>query len=181
MAMSDPVLKPAPATTGLGEKAEKPDVMGAIRQKRGGQPMRQMNSVDVLRQGLADDFPDAAGMEQFLAELARGAQAGAFGLVQIGNTVFIVSKFDESGKPLPPGTASVHLVTNEPVSALAQRIAVFPNSMRELGYRKITTLLEDPSIARLLERVAPQARMKVNVQQTAYDGQPMLRAEIDLL
>jgi len=177
----EPMLKPVAATTPMGEKATDTDVMGALRQRRGGAPQREMTSLDILRQGMAEDLPEPGQMERFLTEVAQGAQAGALGLVQVGNTVFLVSKFDESGRPLPPATATVHLVTVEPMSALGARLAVLPNAMRELGYRKLITILEDASMVRVIQNVAPQAKAQVNIQQSAIGGQPVYRAEIDLL
>lgn len=181
MVAENPMLKPTKPVTGLGEPQSQPDVMGAIRQKRGGAPSRQMNSLEILRESMAEELADPAQMEKFLSDIARGAQAGAFGLVQIGNTVFLISKFSDGGQPLPAATAEVHMFSVEPTSSLGARIAVLPNTMRELGYRKLFTILDDASMVRLLQSVAPKAKMAVNVQQSNMGGQPVYRAEIDLL
>jgi len=159
------VLKPAPATTGLGEKAAPPDVMGALRQQKGGAPGRQATPVDILRSGLMDQLDDPNQVQQTISEFAKLAQAGVTKFVQIGNTLFLVNQFDSNKQMLPAGTAEVHVFTQESLEAMAERLAVVPNTLRQMGYKRIISYTTDPGIARILQGLQGRAGVQLNARQ----------------
>lgn len=184
MVAENPVLKPLPATTGLGEKAAPADVMGAMNRERGGAPTTTRNSVDILREGLMEQLGDEQQVQQAIAELDKLSSVGLSGLVQIGNTVFLVNKFDSNRKMLPVGTAEVHIFTNESLQALAQRLLVGANTFRQLGYRRIISFSTDPGITRVLQglqqQTGAQLRVTQDVQNMGGNMTPVYRIEVTL-
>ena len=177
-------MKPAPALTGLGEKAAPPDVMGAMRMQRGAAPAQSNNAVDILRNILMQDIGDAQQVEKAIADLDKLALAGMSGLVQIGNTVFLVNRFDANKRPLPAATAEVHMFTEEPLQAIGQRFIAVANTLRELGYKQIISFSPEPGITRILQQAAGPAKAQLQVKQDVQnmdgDMQPVYRIEVTL-
>lgn len=184
MVAPSPVLKPAPATTGLGEKTAAPDVMGAMRRQQGAAPEKPRGSVDILRDGLMEQIGDAQQVQQTMAQLDRLAQAGLTRLVQIGNTVFLVNQYDSNRQMLPQGTAEVHLFTDEPLEVLGQRFAAVANTLRQLGYKQIVSFSPEPGITRVLQQASGPAKAQVQVRQDVQNmgGEmtPVYRIEVTL-
>lgn len=184
MVAPSPVLKPAPATTGLGEKTAAPDVMGALKRQQGAAPERPSGSVDILRNGLMDQLGDEQQVQQTIDQLSRLAQAGLTRLVQIGNTVFLVNQYDSNRQMLPQGTAEVHVFTEEPLEVLGQRFAAVANTLRQLGYKQIVSFSPEPGITRVLQQAAgpanAQLQVRQDVQNMGGEMTPVYRIEVTL-
>jgi hypothetical protein len=184
MAAQTPILKPAPSLTGMGEKAAPPDVMGAMRQQRGGAPARAATPVDILRSGLMQQLEDPQAVQQAVSEFAKLAQAGLTKFVQIGNTLFLVNQFDSNQKMLPQGTAEVHVFTEEPLEAMTERLAVVPNTLRQMGYNRIISYTTDPGIARILQglqgRIGIQAVIRQAMRNLGGEMTPVFEIEVPL-
>lgn len=179
-----PILKPPPATTGLGEPKRQPDVMGAMRRQKGAAPEKPRTSVDILRDGLMDQIGDPAAVQRLIAEYDRLAQAGLTRLVQIGNTVFLANQFDSNQQMLPQGTAEVHLFTDEPLEVLGQRFAAVANTLRQMGYQRIVSYSPEPGITRVLQGAAgpakAQLRVTQDVQNMGGEMTPVYKIEVTL-
>lgn len=186
MAAETPVLKPAVATTAMGEKAPpgNAEVMGALRRQKGAAPQRSRSPVDILRDGLMDQIGDPAQVQQLISEYDRLAQAGLTRLVQLGGTVFLVNQFDSNQRMLPKGTAEVHLFTEEPLEVLGQRFAAAANTFRQLGYQRVVSYSPEPGITRVLQSAAAPARAQLkvtqDVQNIAGKMTPVYRIEVTL-
>lgn len=184
MVAEPPIMKPTPPTTGLGERASPPDVMGAMQMQRGAAPDKPNNAVDILRNALMQDIGDAQQVEKAIADLDKLALAGMSGLIQIGNTVFLVNRFDANSRPLPAATAEVHMFTEEPLQVIGQRFIAVANTLRELGYKQITSFSPEPGITRILQQAAgpakAQVRVKQDVQNMNGEMQPVYRIEVIL-
>lgn len=179
-----PILKPAAATTGLGEPKREPDVMGAMRRQRGAAPEQPRGPVDILRNGLMEQIGDPAAVQKLIGEYDRLSQAGLTRLVQIGNTVFLVNQFDSNQRMMPQGTAEVHLFTDEPLEVLGQRFAAAANAFRQLGYQRIVSYSPEPGITRVLQSAAgpsgAQLKVTQDVQNIAGEMTPVYRIEVTL-
>lgn len=184
MVAPSPVLKPAPATTGLGEKASAPEVMGAMRREQGAPSNSPRDSVSILRAGLMDQLGDEQQVQEAIVSLDKLAQRGLSSLVQIGETVFLINRFDANRQMLPPRTAEVHIFTQEPLQVVAQRLLVSANSFRQLGYKRIISFTSDPGITRVLQGLQQQAGAQVkvtqNVQNMGGEMSPVYRIEVTL-
>lgn len=129
------------------------------------EPAGQMAPMEILRRGMMQEADDPQQVNQMVANLDRLAKAGMARLVQIGNTVFLVSHFDQRGQPLPPATAQVHVYTVENLAALAQRFAAVVNTFRQLGYKQIRTFVLDPGMLRVLQSVQRSTGVQAQVKQ----------------
>lgn len=179
-----PVLKPTPATTGLGEKSAPVDMMGAMKRQRGAEPAKPRTSVDILRDGLMEQIGDPQAVQQLMGQLDQLAQAGLTRLVQIGNTVFLVNQYDSNRQMLPQGTAEVHMFTDEPLEALAQRFAAVANTLKQMGYQRAISYATEPGMTRVLQGAAQQAKVQLQVRQDVQNigGEmtPVYRIEVTL-
>jgi hypothetical protein len=174
MVAPSPVLKPAPATTGLGEKTAPPDVMGAMKRAKGmapaqAQPGKQMTPVQIVQDVMQKSGEDPSTAQEFLRNCDKLVTMNLAQSVQIGNTLFLLLKMDERGQPLPQGTGNMLTFTAEE-DAIEQRLSVLPNTLRQLGFRKITLRTEDQADIVAMQ----QAGLKPNVrQEMTFTGQQM--------
>lgn len=179
-----PVLKPTPATTGLGEKTPAPDVMGTLRREQGIDPGRQKSSVSILRNNFMKQLNDNNAVQKIIDQLGQLASLRLVKLIQIGNTVFLINKYDSNGRMLPNGIVEVHLFTEDSPRVLSDRLVAASNTFRQLGYKNIVSFSTEPGITRMLqglqEKTKGQIRVTQDVQNMAGKMVPAYRMEITL-
>ena len=142
------------------------------------------DTVTILREVMRQQVGSPQEVEEFIVNIARLCSAQAAKPIQIGNTVFLALQTDSRGQMLPQGEAEVHLFSAEPFSETAKRMMVFPNTLRELGYRKFTTYVTDTSMANLMQmmqqKLGLQATFKQDVQMMDDEMTPVIRVEVQL-
>lgn len=172
MVAPSPMLKPLPATTGLGEKAQQPDVMGAMPKAPSKAPPQSgasMTPVQIIQTAMQQGGEDPSAAESFLRNCDKLVTMGLAQSLQIGNSLFILLKMNERGQPLPQGTAVMLPFTAEE-NQIEQRLKVLPNSLRQLGFRKVTMKTDDQADIAAMQQagLTPQVR-----QEMTYTGQRM--------
>ena len=151
--------------------------MGKLRQPKQ-EAGKTLNSAEIITKVLTEEMgPKEA--QQFLKNVAQMAKSKQAQLVQIGQTVFLLNKIDNKGKPLPPGTVMMFPFTAEPQQA-AERLKVLPNTLRQMGIKKIVSMTDDKNDVEMSKSMGPNVKV---TQQMMFDGQqmsPMYYIEMDL-
>ena len=165
-------LKPTPATTGLGDKAAPVEPVGSMpRAPRQAPPQAgsSMTPVQIIQTAMAQGGEDASAAESFLRNCDKLVTMGLAQSLQIGNSLFILLKMNERGQPLPQGTAVMLPFTAEE-NQIEQRLKVLPNSLRQLGFSKVTMRTNDQADITAMQQagLTPQVR-----QEMTYTGQRM--------
>lgn len=144
-------------------------------------PVRGKDTVTILREVLRGQGADDRMLEKFFSDLAQTVQAGLVKPIQIGNTVFLAQHFTSNAQMLPKGEVEIHMFSAEPFSETAKRMMVLPNTLRELGYQKFTTFVQDKAMANLLlqmqKKIGVQGTLRQDVQMIGRRMQPVYRAE----
>jgi hypothetical protein len=156
----------------------------ALAQPRGRSPVRGKDTVTVLRETLMNQLGDRRRVDAFIENLAKLIKGGVAKPVQIGNTVFLVFRYNSRGEMLPEGIVEIHMFSAEPFSETAKRMMVLPNTLRELGYRGFTTIIEDKAMANLLlqmqKRTGIQGQMRQDMQLINRKMKPVYLVEATL-
>jgi hypothetical protein len=79
--------------------------MGKIKAPKQAAAPKVMNSAEIITKVLTDEIGPREA-KQFLTNVSRLVQAKQAQLVQLGQTVFLLNKIDNQGKPLPFGMNS---------------------------------------------------------------------------
>lgn len=177
-----PILKPAAATTGLGEPKREPDVMGAMkRQKTAAPPAAgaQMTPVQIIQDVMQKGGQDPSAAQDFLRNCDKLVMMNLAQSVQIGNTLFLLLKMDERGQPLPQGTGNMLTFTAEE-NAIEQRLAVLPNTLRQLGFNKVTLRTDDPDDIAAMQRAGLQPQVRQEMTYTGQQMTPMYAIELEV-
>jgi len=182
MVAPSPIMKPAPATTGLGEKAAPPDVMGAMRQSKGALPPKSgasMTPVQIIQTAMQQGGEDASKAQSFLRNCDMLAKMNLANSLQIGNTLFLLLKMNERGQPLPQGTAVMLPFTAEEKN-IQQRLKVLPNSLRQLGFRKVTMRTDDQADIAAMQQAGLKPQVKQEMTFTGQRMAPMYVIELEV-
>ena len=152
--------------------------MGKLKSPKQAAAPKVMNSAEIITKVLTEEMgPKEA--QQFLKNVAQMAKTKQAQLVQIGQTVFLLNRIDSKGKPLPPGTVLMFPFTAEPNQA-AERLKVLPNTLRQMGIKKIVSMTDDKNDVEMAKSMGPNVKV---TQQMMFDGQqmsPMYYIEMDL-
>ena len=153
--------------------------MGKLKSPKQAAAPKVMNSAEIITQVLVKETGDKKTAQKFISDVGRLVQAKKAQLVQLGQTVFLLNMIDSQGKPLPPGTVMMFPFTAEPEQA-PERIKVLPNTLRQMGFKRLTSMTDDKGDVELAKSMGPN----VNVaQKMIFDGQqmsPMYVIEMDL-
>ena len=180
MVAPSPVLKPAPATTGLGEKVAPVDVMGAMKRQRGSgptPPSANMTPAQIVENVMLKSGESPETTKSFLQNCDRLAQTNIATFVQLGNTLFMFVRNDDKGRPLPQGTVQMFPFTAEE-DVIEQRLKVLPNTLRQLGIQNVLLKTDDPEDITALEQAGIQFQVKQEMTLAGQEMVPMYSVEI---
>ena len=174
--MVEPILKGPKFTEAT--KSLKPPEAKPVKVGQPTEPAVRMSSFEVLRSVLGEEL-ERGEMQQFMNALTLNMKKGVTKLIQLGNTVFIVNFITKDGKLMPPQTVEFYPISAEP-EQLVNRLMVFPNTLKELGFKGAITYLDDPEELQQLQAAGVNMTVK---QEMVFDGaemSPMYRIEIRL-
>lgn len=180
MVAPSPIMKPPPATTGLGEKAADPNVMGAIKRQKGQAPAQtgaKMTPVQIIQDVMSKQGEDPKAAEAFLRNCDKLATMKLASFVQLGNTFFILLKMDDRGKPLPPGSAVMLPFTAEE-DVIEQRLKVLPNTLRQLGFNRVLLKTNDQADIVAMQQAGLQPNVRQEMTHVGQSMVPMYSIEI---
>ena len=132
-------------------------------------PDQPTTSVDIMRAAIKQGGVSPQDTEKFINNLARLVKSKQSQVVQIYKTVFLLNKVDSKGKPLPFGTVEMFPFTIEPQEA-AQRIKVLPNTLKQMGFKKMISRTDDPDDVAMMKSTGLPINVK---QEMVYNGRQM--------
>jgi hypothetical protein len=97
--------------------------------------------------------------------------------VQLGNTLFILLKMDERGQKLPQGTVQMFPFTAEE-DAIEQRLAVLPNTLRQLGIQRVLFKTDDQEDITALQQAGLNPVVRQEMAFTGQEMAPMFTVEL---
>jgi len=122
------------------------DIMGAIRKERGEASEKRKSAVDLIWESVASQMPPGVDREKFVIALAQQIKAGPHKLLQVGNTVFLMTA-------VGPGTIEFVTFTREPLAALVQRYRTAADIVRKMGVKKVRAWSADAGMQRIVKSV----------------------------
>jgi len=128
-------------------------------------PEQPKSSVDIIQAA----SPDGSLMNQ----IGTLVQRKVIKLLQIGETVFAL-------RPMPDGSVEAHIITQENPKDIANRVKVLPKSLKEMGFKKVTSYATEPGMARVLQSTGLPIRMTKTSQMIGGTQQPIVKFELDL-
>jgi len=131
----------------------------------GKKPEQPKSSAEIIQAA----SPDGLLMKQ----LAALIQKNALKLLQIGETVFAL-------RPMPDGSVEAHIITQENPKQIANRVKVLPKSLKQMGFKKVTSYATEPGMARVLQSTGLPIRMTKTSQMIGGTQQPIVKFELDL-
>jgi hypothetical protein len=166
-----------PETSALRpERKADMDVLGTMRRERGegpSIPQKQKSTVDLIWDSVASQMPPGVTREKFVIALARQIKTGPHKLLQVGNTVFLMTA-------LGPGTIEFVTFTREPLPALIQRYKTAADIVRKIGVRKIRAWSPDPGMQRIAKSVGLPVTVGQGEKMLFGKMVPVFTFEIDL-
>ena len=131
----------------------------------GKKPEQPKSSAEIIQAA----SPDGLMMKQIEALIQRNA----IKLLQIGETVFALH-------PMQDGAVEAHIITQENPKQIANRVKVLPKSLKQMGFKKVTSFATEPGIARVLQSTGLPIRMTKTSQMISGVQRPILKFELDL-
>jgi hypothetical protein len=155
----------APSQPIIGKISKDKDVMGALRGKKQSKDNIVYGSPTIIMQTLTNQGMPKEQAENSFKSISQKVKQGTLKIVQIRNTAFIVT-------PKPDMSAEFFVTSLEP-EALPKRINALSKSLKQMGFRKMTTL----SPVNTSKKIADETGLPVKVTQTQMmSGKQMVPA-----
>ena len=136
-------------------------------------------SLDIIKQALVEAKIPPKDAKNFVSNLAGSIKSKVSQIVQIGKTVFLLNNVDNKAKRLPPGTVEMYPFTIEPKDAAA-RIKVLPNTLRQMGLKKVIARTDDPQEVSMMQSTGLPVKVRQEMVYTGMQMSPMYVIEMDL-
>ncbi len=147
-------------------------------------PEQQQSTNQILRYGINQETGSPKETEKALIHINALAKMGILKFVRIGGTVFTISRLTMAGKWLPATEAELHMYTSEGLQEIMQRMAVLPNTLRNMGVKKASTIVMEPAMLRVLQmglqRAGLQHSVNTRMQYTGSEMEPAYVVEATL-
>jgi hypothetical protein len=155
----------APSQPIIGKTSKDKDVMGTLRGKKPSKGNIVYGSPTIIMQTLTNQGMSKDQAENIFKSISQKVKQGTLKIVQIRNTAFIVT-------PKPDMSAEFFVTSLEP-EALPKRINALSKSLKEMGFRKMTTL----SPVNTSKKIADETGLPIKVTQTQMmSGKQMVPA-----
>jgi hypothetical protein len=139
----------------------------------GQEATKPRTSTDIIRDSLRHELPPGSDVESYLKVVGMLVQRKAVQLLQLGNTVFMLT-------PKGPGAVEFHTFTTENPQNLVARYKSAINSLKQMGIKKAYSYASSPAFV----RIAQSTGVPVKVSQTTKDVggkmMPVYQFEVDL-
>ena len=169
--MVEPILK-GPKFTEATKSLTPPEA------KPGAEPTKRLPSLEIIRRVMAAEA-DKSMTKEFMNSLTANMKSGVTRLVQIGNTVFIVNYLNKDGKPMQPRMVEFYPMSVEP-DELLNRFKVFPNTLKELGFRSAVSYTDDPEDIEKIKSSGVPVSISQEMMFVEGEMSPMYRIELRL-
>jgi len=166
VAPSEPMLK--------SKSYKEASPMGSPPVKKSAAKQPQSESMKIISTALEADGNTPQMVQEFLGSLAALIKGGQARLVQIGQTVFMLSKFDNAGKPLPNATVNISPFSAEELPEVVERIKVLPNTLKEMGIKKFMMMAENPDQIQAIQMSGIKGQQKQSMTISNDQAVPAL-------
>jgi len=133
---------------------------------------KEMPIADIVMQSIGKEYP-GVDPRQYAAQLSVAEKKGIVKLLKRHNTVFVL-------KPMPNQMVELHTATIEQPDQVVERWQKVPNTLKLMGFKKVISYSENPSVNRLVQRTG--LPIKISQSQRMMGGQmvPSFKYELDL-
>jgi hypothetical protein len=127
---------------------------------------------NIIMQSLKKEAPqiDAYKTAGYLGYMEK---QGKVKIVKMHNTVFIL-------QPKGNGNVDVHTATIEPLNTVVERWRVLPNTLKQLGYKHLTSYSEDPAIKKVAEQSGIPVKITQSQRMVGNKMVPTIQYDMDL-
>jgi len=167
VASSGPLIQskePKPQMGKLGPSASK-------QGKEGAKP-KESTVADIVIQSLQKEAPQLDA-RKYAGYLGYMEKQGKVKIVKMHNTVFIL-------QPKGNGNVDVHTATIEPLNTVVQRWKVLPNTLKQLGYKHLTSYSENPAIKKVAEQSGIPVKISQSQRMVGNKMVPTIQYDMDL-
>jgi len=167
VASSGPLIQskePKPQMGKLGPSAPK--------QGKEGSKQKFMPPADIIIKSVEKESPGADG-RRYAAAVGFMERDKKAKTIQIGNTVFIIT---------PPNGPQVelHIASVESPNEIVQRLKVLPNTLKQLGIKKVVTYSDNPAIKKIATQTGLPIKMNQSQRMVGNQMKPTYQFEMDL-
>ena len=148
------------------------NVLGAMKRERGGTSEKQRPLIDIIWESVAPNAPNVS-KPGFTVALQRYMQSGPHKLLQIGNTVFLMTA-------VAPGTIEFVTFSKEPLQALVKRYKTAADIVRKMGVRKVFAYSKEPGMQRIAQNIGMPVKIGQGQRMMGNQMMPVYTFEIDL-
>ena len=156
----------------MGKKSEGEKSLKMPKGKGGVQ--QQVSSAEIIQRSFSKEMPNQ-DINRFMQTLNYMVQTKMVFLLQIGNTVFMLKPLIEQ-----PGTVELHTFTTESPQDLVQRYRAVANSLRQLGYKKVTSYATSPAFVKIAEQTGLPINITQSQQVIGNRAVPAYKFEVDI-
>jgi hypothetical protein len=130
---------------------------------------QQISSTQIIKQNILKENPDA-DVDRVMQFLAYKIQKKEIKLLQIGNTVFLLTPKDDK-------TVEFHTFSIEPISDIVLRYRAGINTAKEMGFKKAVSHSDSAAFV----KIAKQTGLPVHIsREKTDDGKTTYKFEVDL-
>jgi hypothetical protein len=134
-------------------------------------PGKEVPIADIVIKSISREYP-GTDAQQYAAQLAVAEQRGMVKLLKMHNTVFLL-------KPLPNQTVELHTATIEAPDQVVERWQKVPNSLKQMGFKKLISYSENPAVNRLVQRTGLPVKISQSQRMLGDKMVPTFKYELD--
>jgi hypothetical protein len=128
--------------------------------------------VEIIRASAQKEIP-GSDPEALIRQVGFLVQKGIVKLLQIGNTVILIS-------PQSNGTAEFHTFTIEDPEALVQRYKATANSLKQMGFKKAVTYATSPAFVKIAKQTGLPVQISQSMQKIGNQMRKAYKFEVNL-
>jgi hypothetical protein len=132
---------------------------------------KERTVADIVIQSIKKEDPSVDPM-QYAARLGVAEKNGMVKLLKMHNTVFIL-------KPMENGVVELHTSSIEPPNQIVERWKKVPNSLKQMGFRKLISYSENPVINRLVQQTGLPVKISQSQRMLGDKMVPSYKYELD--
>ena len=148
-------------------------VLDAIKKTRGEDESKTMNALQVVQTSMANQLPPGVTMDTFLRKLATALQNPNNKLVQIGNSVFMVTLVGD-------GVVQFHTFSAEQPQKLLKNYLGLAKLLKKQGIKKATTYSDRPEFVDLAKKSGLPVKVGQSQKMMGSEMKPVYTFELDL-
>jgi len=147
--------------------------LDTIKKTRGEDESKTMNALQVVQTSMANQLPPGVTMDTFLRKLATALQDPNNKLIQIGNSVFMVTLIGD-------GVVQFHTFSAEQPQKLLKNYLGLAKLLKNQGIKKATTYSDRPEFVDLAKKSGLPVKVGQSQKMMGKEMKPVYTFELDL-